>query len=158
MRPIGSDIPGRCSLCGFHPSMGHRSIAAGVVTGCTDSGPWLRLGLNEKYRAEAVVAARRATEHATPDREWQTFIAAVRADADAHDGLVSQNRVRGAIGYRWTTTNAKRRYSQLWSRARREAVLVETDLTERSTDHAGGNGHRLVPVLRLKSYAKEAAA
>ena len=154
--PIGTDLAGRCTRCGFSDSQGHRSIAGTTVTGCEDSGP---LGLLlARQRMDGRAGARTATEQATPDREWQTFLTAVRADAAANAGLVSQNRIRESIGHRWTTTNAKRRYSLMWSRARREGLLVETDVTERSTDHAGGNAHRIVPVLRLKTYAQEAAA
>lgn len=60
--PIGTDLPGRCTNCGFEPtSMGHRSIANGIATGCTDSGPWLRLGLHLRDEAMA------ATVQAHPD-------------------------------------------------------------------------------------------
>ena len=60
--PIGTDLAGRCTSCGFEPEqMGHRSIAAGVPTGCTDSGPWLRLGLHLRDEAMA------ATTDANPD-------------------------------------------------------------------------------------------
>lgn len=125
-----AQLPGRCPDCFFHvATQGHRST-------CT-----ARFASNK--------AARSATEANTSDAEWRVFVEAVRADAASHDGLVSQNRVRDAIGSRWASVPAKRRYSALWSRSRREGLLEDTDLTERSTDHAGGNSHRIVPVLRL---------
>jgi len=30
---------GRCTMCGFHPTQGHRSAIDGSPTGCNDSGP-----------------------------------------------------------------------------------------------------------------------
>ena len=79
------------------------------------------------------------------------FAAALKADAAAHNGVVSQNRIRMAIGHRWVSVTAKRRYSQLWSRARRELGLVETGQFEKSTDRAGGNAHRSIPLMKLEA-------
>ncbi|MEH3033327.1 MAG: hypothetical protein PGN07_04625 [Aeromicrobium erythreum] len=126
-------LPGRCPDCYFHvPTQQHRPNCPAV--------------------ANVRSMARKSTEANTSDAEWRVFEAAVRADAAAHDGLVSQNRVREAIGARWASVQAKRRYSACWSRARRVGLLEDTDLTERSTDHAGGNAHRIVPVLRMPSW------
>lgn len=151
--PIGTNLPGRCTTCGMDP----RPEVQGHRLPCTPTGHMADL-LLARQRMDGRAGARTATEQATPDREWQTFLTAVRADAAANAGLVSQNRIRESIGHRWTTTNAKRRYSQMWARARREGLLVETDATERSTDHAGGNAHRIVPVLRLNEQVGRAAA
>ncbi len=131
-------LPGRCPDCYWHiGEMGHATNCPAV--------------------ANVRSMARQSTEANTSDAEWRVFEAAVRADAAAHDGFVSQNRVREAIGHRWASVPAKRRYSSLWSRARRQHLLEDTDQTERSTDHAGGNAHRIVPVLRLVNSGQVAA-
>lgn len=141
-------LPGRCPKCFYHvEAMGHRSkLADGTPTGCGDSGP---IWLLEQSR----LGARAEVEADTSDEEWSVFVKALRADAAAHGGLVSQNRVREAIGHRWASTPARRRYSQMWSRARRAGLLAETGRTEQSTDRAGGNAHRQVPVLRMADAA-----
>lgn len=132
--------PGRCPACYFHvETQGHRPTCQKVAS----------------VRAEA----RAATEAATPDPEWKLFVEAITADAAAHGGLVSANRIRDAIGARWVTKNAKRRYSGLWARARRVGLLVDdTDEREQSTDKAGGNSHNEIKLLRLTSAAERRAA
>lgn len=141
-------LPGRCPRCFYAIAhQGHRSqLADGTTTGCIDEGP---IWVLEQSR----LGARAEVEADTSDEEWSVFVAALRSDAARHGGLVSQNRVREAIGHRWASTPAKRRYSQMWSRARRLGLLDETGRTEKSTDRAGGNAHRLVPVLQLRSAA-----
>lgn len=145
------DLPGRCPRCYYHVEMqGHRSeLADGTPTGCGDSGA---IWAAEQHRRDM----RANVDADTREVEWKVFEAAVRADASAHSGWVSQNRLRVSIGHRWASTKAKRRYSNLWSRARKCGLLVEPEPHERrmekSNDKAGGNSHRDVPLLKLGTY------
>lgn len=141
-----ADVPGRCPQCFFAiVEMGHRSqLDDGSPTGCADVG---QIHESEQRR----LAGRAHVEADTSAEEWRVFAAALKADAAAHNGVVSQNRIRMAIGHRWVSVTAKRRYSQMWSKARRELGLVETGQFEKSTDRAGGNAHRSIPLMKLEA-------
>ena len=143
-----AELDGRCPDCFYSvTAQGHRStLGDGSPTGCPDVGP---IWESEQRR----IAGRMAVEADTSEEEWRVFVAALTADAAAHGGVVSQNRIRMAIGHRWVSVTAKRRYSQMWSRARREHLLSETGQFEKSTDRAGGNGHRSIPLLRMENAA-----
>ncbi len=73
------------------------------------------------------------------ERDYDRFLAACRADADAHAGQVSVNRVRSLLSNQYGLDVEPRRYSSYWQRATKAAVLVNTGEWETCTDTRGRN-------------------
>lgn len=88
--PIGTDLPGRCTQCGFSSSQGHRSIAGTTITGCTDSGP-LGLLLARQRRDEGMAL----TTDAHPDDA--ALVDRVLAERIRLGGEFSLNDLRPAL-------------------------------------------------------------
>ena len=71
--------------------------------------------------------------------DYKRFLAACRADADAHGGKVSVNRVRDALSNEFGLEVEPRRYASYWQRATKTGTLLNTEEWEVSTDTRGRN-------------------
>lgn len=89
-------------------------------------------------QADVVTAVAETPAHVA-DPEFELFVDALRADALAHGGYVSQNRVRKAMSNDGGLSINPRRYSSFWPRAVREGYLDKRFGEEPNRDKKGRN-------------------
>ncbi len=76
------------------------------------------------------------------DEYRHRILAAIKADADAHDGRISTNRVRAALSNEHGLTVDPRMLSATYSALAARGVIRSLGWLDTNDDHRGGNAGR----------------